>query len=383
MIVVCEPQCSGFEHAEVNAALLAVLKQAFPGQRTLFLAERDHIARVGEALRRHAVEGIEFQPICLPRQRGYVIRFVRELGLCKRVFALAARNGARWIIYSSITSQSLVSIKLLIKSFPQLRCGVAMHAVLATITKRPLRPLRWLFWFRRALEFAHSDRLRYIVMGQPIADELRRRLPSIGDRLISIDLPYLYADPQPHEPFRDNVVRFGAFGVGHRDKGTDILFRLAADLQRVDACCRSQFTLLGPIVDWRLRKLTPDPVLVPSPSQPLSRADLDCRAKSVDYAVFCHKPQSYALRASAVFFDALSYLKPVIAYRAPFFEHYFRVMGDIGYLCDTYDEMRQTIVEIMRSRPAERYARQRANLLAGRGPLSPSRLGARLAELLR
>ncbi|HUT74613.1 MAG TPA: hypothetical protein VM221_07240 [Armatimonadota bacterium] len=383
MIVVCEPQCAGFVHAQVNAALLAVIRAAFPGQRIMFLAEGEHLAEVGETLREHAIAPIELLQIRLPRQRGHLIRFCQELALCKAAFAAAARNQARWVVYSSITSESLFAVKLVLPSFPQIRCVAAMHAILATITQRPRRVLRRVFWFRRALRFRPSDRIAYLVMGQPIADELCREMPAIADQVMFMDLPYFYAAPQPHEPFAGDVVRFGAFGVGHRDKGTDALFRMASEMQALDCDRRPEFTVLGPIVDWRMQRMAAHPVVVPSPAKPLRRAEFDRRAAGVDYAVFFHRPQSYALRASGVFCDALSHLKPVIALRTPFFAHHFEAMGDIGYLCDSYKEMQEVILDILRTKPVARYARQRANLLAARERVSLSRLSARLAELLR
>jgi len=43
MIIICEPQCIGFEHAEFNAALLSVIKHAFPDEEIMFVAEKEHI----------------------------------------------------------------------------------------------------------------------------------------------------------------------------------------------------------------------------------------------------------------------------------------------------------------------------------------------------
>jgi hypothetical protein len=43
MILACEPICIGFEHSMVNAAMLAVFKDAFPGEELIFSAEEEHL----------------------------------------------------------------------------------------------------------------------------------------------------------------------------------------------------------------------------------------------------------------------------------------------------------------------------------------------------
>lgn len=380
MILACEPGCSGFVHAETNAALLAVLREAFPGNRIVFLAERDHLGQVLASLENHSVSGIESHPVRIPWRRGHVIRYLGSLRLCRRVFELAAECGAHWVVFSSVDSHCLMSAKRVLRSFREIRCAVVIHGIAASITARPKGSLRWWFWFRRALEARTSGVVRYVVMGSPIQDALSREIPSIAGEIVSIDHPYFFADPQPYEPLKGGVIRFGAFGVGHRDKGTDLLFRMARELRAPDGACKPQFILVGHIADKRLMKLSPDPVVVPSPVGPMSREDFEAHARAVDYAVFLHRPESYALRASGTLFDAFSHLKPIIAVRTPLFDYYFERMGDIGYLCSDYDEMKGTIIDIMRTRPVDRYMRQRANLLSGRALMSLPRLGARLAR---
>ena len=48
MIIVAEPQCVGFEHVEVNTALLTVIRQAFPTKEIWFFAEKEHLNLVKE-----------------------------------------------------------------------------------------------------------------------------------------------------------------------------------------------------------------------------------------------------------------------------------------------------------------------------------------------
>ena len=55
MIVICEPQFWGFQHATVNAALIGTVAEAFQEEELLFLAEAAHIRYVKNILDAHSV----------------------------------------------------------------------------------------------------------------------------------------------------------------------------------------------------------------------------------------------------------------------------------------------------------------------------------------
>ena len=75
-----------------------------------------------------------------------------------------------------------------------------------------------------------------------------------------------------------------------------------------------------------------------------------------------------------VFVDALSFGKPGIYLRNPFVEHYFERMGDIGYLCDSLDQVQETVESILLRFPLERYRAQRRAVGKGRRLFAPETL---------
>jgi hypothetical protein len=61
-------------------------------------------------------------------------------------------------------------------------------------------------------------------------------------------------------------------------------------------------------------------------------------------------------------------------------EHYFRLLGDVGYLCDTLDEMSDLIEQLLHEKPTARYNQQVRNILAGRSLFDPAALAPRLKQ---
>ncbi len=382
MIIIYEPQCAGFEHVEFNAALILSFSHAFLKEKILFLAEEEHLSQVSSKIS-GMTNMVDFSAVVLPSRRFSSLRKLPwEFLLCRKVFELARNSKTNKVVFSSITSPSLISVKLLLLKFKEIRSIIIPHRILETLVERPSfrRPLEILFWFRIWFPWGNNDRIKYLVLGSSIKEQLGFLFPNLKELLGSIDLPYFYKeqDELPLPNSTGTKIRFASFGVGHRGKGTEFFFKLAEEVQARETRYKPEFIVIGQMID---KTITSDSVKVPSPDAPLSREAFDSYSRDIDYAVFLHKPATYKLVASGALFDAFSYAKPVIALRSPFFEHYFRVMGDIGYLCDNYDEMKELILSLLENKPTERYGCQRKNILLGRKQFTLEKIGEAIAKI--
>jgi len=382
MLVVCEPDCRGFVHAEVNAGLIAVLRAAFPGEPLAFFAEREHLRQAAEVLEEQGVPAVELRPLRRLPFTDPLLRWPGDRWLARRILGFAARRAARAVVFCSVTGPGLLALQAALRRRPEVACLAALHGILAGILEPPRRLKKRLFWLRRALERGGNPGLRYLVFGAPIQRELARELPALAGRLVCMDLPH-FACPLPETggPPGDPV-RFGSLGVAHRDKGSELFFRLAREVTAAATARRAEFVLVGHLVDRPLRGLAPGPVRISSPHAPLSRAEFAAQAQALDYCLFLYPPEAYRLRASAALLDAFALAKPVIALRTPLTEHYFARLGDIGFLCEDYEGMRRAVLAILDGGCGERYLRQRETLREARGCFTPASLAPRLREAL-
>jgi hypothetical protein len=382
MIVICEPQCVGFEHVEVNAALIAGMRYAFPQEEILFLAEKEHLERVSCTLEEHHVK-IRSREISIPQRfLSNLRRLPTELLLCKNIFDIARNNATNKVLFISITSSTLISIKALLRFYNEIECVAIPHNILNTITKRPsLKPTETPFWFRFWLSFGNMKRLRYLVLSPYIRERLSVLLPKIRKYVRSVDLPYFFAVEKETRRSDSGPIRFGAFGAATRSKGADIFFTVAREILCSHVRFVPEFVLVGHITDKTIGGLPEDSVIVESSDLPLSREEFETRAKNVDYVLFLNRPNAYELVASGSLMDAFSYLRPIIALKQPLFEYYFKTMGDIGYLCESYGEIKEQILSILTNKPDERYRAQQCNILNGREQFSPLVVSSQLATL--
>jgi len=394
-IVVCEPQCWGFEHALFNAALLNTVLLAYPEARVYYLGEAGHLEWVRAYLGRASEEclgRVEWRAIDIPAA-DYLHwgRFTRygyrqEQVWFNQVRDLLRRESPRLLVLASITNPGLFVVKrsmlLGLVSLPTL---IIPHSILALLlTKHPLKPLLdWMLSFRQVLAFPQPRHLRYIALGGSIYSHLLSASPKLASRFNVLDPPYLWdsgVPPGSHlEPRQPGErVRFGYMGVGY--KGFEGFTRLAGAIQ--PRGLNSEFLLVGFLntpVDSSLYR----GVVQGVSDTPLTPEEYGRRAVSLTYAVWTARPEHYRLAASVSFIDALSFAKPGIYLRNPFIEHYAQKMGDIGYLCDSLDEMQAVMLEILHDFPGQRYQAQRQNILHGRRIFEPETLAPRLREIGR
>lgn len=385
-ILVCEPQCRGFEHAPFNAALLQTLHAAWPEACLAFLSEAEHGQWVrqaleqtgGSSLARTVWEEIQVPPESLrPWERNWD-RFRFEWPTCRRMAWEARRRETSLVILSSLTNSGLLGLKLALYRWPsRAPVWVVWHGILRTALE-PAPPL-WrerLIHLRTVLLLPHPRRLRYIVLGQPILETIRQYLPRVARHFQYIDLPYLW---RWHEvtPVPRNVLRFGFFGVGA--KGFDLFAQLAAKVRQDTPNAR--FMLVGFLSNEQARGMTANHPVEGLSDTPLPQAEYDRRALELTYAVATSYREDYRVTASASFLDSLSYVKPIIALRNPYLAYYFERMGDIGYLCETPEAMEAVIRSVARHFPADRYVQQCRNILSGRRLFEPETIAPVLRRM--
>jgi hypothetical protein len=385
--IVCEPQCWGYEHAAVNAAILHTVALAFPERGLIFLAEPSHLQWVQEVLRREAPASaarITWQEVAVPERQASPWRRVRqEQEWCRLILEMAARPEVGGVLLTSITSPGLLALKLrLYRRGSPVPIVAVPHALLGTLLEPPpLRPSYWLLALRQVLSLPHPGNLSYVALGEPIAATLRSTYPRLGRHFTTLELPVLWATrAAPAPPAAMSRIRFGFFGAGaHPAKGYAAFVKLASDVAHRSGA--AEFVLVGNAPAQPSLGPSAD-IISGSSTEALTSAEYYRRAAGIHYAVWTGGPRHYRLRASATFLDALSYVKPGIYLRNSYLEYYFDRLGDIGYLCDSYDEMADVVVRIAADFPAERYEQQCANILQRRGIFEPAALASRMRAIL-
>jgi hypothetical protein len=392
--ILCEPQCWGFEHALFNAALLDTILWAYPQAQVYFLGEREHLKWIRQSLHKAGVSRsnqhaqVTWQEIAIPAPdfdhwgRFTLDGYRQESAWLQRVLSLVEQIQADLLVITSITNPGLVALKRTIytaqKRIPTI---IIPHSILATIQdKSLLRLLKNRFsGFRQALHLPQPPELRYIALGGSILQYLQATEPRMAKFFRVLDPPYLWDQFELPQGICQipQTVRYGYLGVGH--KGFDTFARLATAV--LSAADNVEFTLVG------FLNTPKDPALYTGRvtgivHEPLSTEEYARRANSLTYSVWvADHLERYRLAASVTFQDALSFIKPGIYLRNPYIEYYMSQMGDIGYLCDSIEQMRDLLIELVHNFPLERYQQQCQNILHARQRFDPQNLALQFRQI--
>jgi hypothetical protein len=388
-IVLCEPQCSGFEHAAFNAALLATVSTAFPNEELLYFGEQSHLQEVKKILKTSGVPTghVTWQSAkILPSKIGGLRRLPAERALARAVLysARSAReqSAAYGVLYCSTTEITILVLKQLLRTAPA-HCAVhvIMHGVLGTLLESRWRyPRRWGFSLRQALSWPHPSSLQYIVLSDSIRTHAIRAMPSLSGCLHAIDMPRLWnirevmLDRNPSKP-----VCFGYFGKAI--KGFPSFYAIASRVKTEQPT--AEFSLVGFLNGYDLSCPYEEKVVSGLAREPIVQAEYVRRALQMDYAVWLADPAHYSLTASATFLDALDYAKPLIYLANPYIDAYAEKMGDIGYRCETLTEIQTVIMELARSFPMIRYREQQNTIFHGRELFDSASLAPALKDIMQ
>ena len=387
MIIISEPQCRDFEHSRVNASLVHTVLLAFRESSVIFLGEPGHAARVRELLEEQAPEDfsrVEWRELSIPpRQSSGPGRFGAEWKAVRSTLRVASQEHASLVLFSSATEIGFFILKIqLAGSRHPVPVFAVMHGVLATVIPgAPRKRFSSLRGMRLVFRLPQPRRLRYVALGESILRSLREFQPRAAHSTAAFEIPFSWTVHElPETQVAPSPVRFGYFGVsGGRGKGFDRFVALATQIR--EEFPESRFMMVGHLSTEadrrRYARMQED-----FPVAPLTQAEYARRAEEVTYAVSLTDPNVYRVGASTSFLDAISSVKPGIYLRNPYLEECFARMGDIGYLCDTYQDVCDCIRSVMNEFPLSRYARQRRNILMMRHMFEPAAISPHLRTIV-
>jgi glycosyltransferase involved in cell wall biosynthesis len=363
----------GFEHVPFDAAFIAAVARAYPGEPIHFFAERDHLAQVQRFLgpgRR--LPDVEWRELTLaPRFAAPKERVASDFRLCRSILSEARRLGATRVVacYMHATTGT-AALKALSLVYRQMVIALVHHgSLLRLMSSRRFGPLLRL----------GNRRLRQIVLGEPIRAEVLADVPELRRSLRAIRHPYFFDGAAPSEYPGSAPATFSFLGLIDESKGFAEFVDLAGEIAP-PAGDAVRFDLIG---GKRGAAVESGPwVKLYGSDGPLPRDVFERQLGQTTYAVFPYRPSAYRLVASGSVLDALAAGKPLIALRNPQFEEMFQVMGDIGYLCDDMAGMKGLIASILRDPPRDRYRQQSRNILATRRIFEPAAVAVELRAAL-
>lgn len=373
MVIFTELQMQGNKHVHVNTGLLEIVINTFRNQEVNVYCDDVHKDNL---LKKHA-SALNLKFNIFPytgdkelRKIHLIYKIFRECTLAYKIFRRAKKENAEVIIFASGFPFTALFLNFLAKFFNK-KIIVCMHGDLGVLslkskkfTIRVFRSVVKRFFLKR-----HKETF-VLLYGQSIKDRLFKLFPHFySNNIIVIDHPYQY-DNLKGGDINKGRITVANIGTGIMNKNSHLLYELAQSLHTLISSNRLKLLQIGN-VSKEVLSYSNKYVSILNNNQFLPSDMYENAIKKSDYFVYFFKSDSiYDLCPSGTFFDALKYQKPIIALHNPFFDYYFEMLGNIGYLCNNVSEMHDIIDNIVNDFDEDIYNNQIENLNRAQQTLS-------------
>lgn len=353
MILVFEPECKGFAHEQVNAAVVANLLQE--GHKVHLMAEAEHIECIKAVIEDETLlSKLSCEAIAIPKRSSI---FLKQLFLhqkiCNIISSRISELPISQIVFLSINEVNLISAKLLAFKIKQ-KVSIFVHGILECYSDKSWNPFEFKTFFKLLLKLYTPKNLSYIAISLHIKPALVKRASGLSRKFSFVYHPYLFK--KGDEALSTNS-HFSYVGAFHEGKGAKELLQVASKLKSLNSGA------LIRIVGYNgTPEVCPENIISPYTDRRLSCEEMQCEIASSKYLVFTYPLHMYNFMASGALFDAFQHEKPIIALKHPMFEFYFEQFGNIGYLCDSVESFAKTVDTLSKDDNEARYSEMVQNL---------------------
>jgi glycosyltransferase involved in cell wall biosynthesis len=383
-IVYCESRFAGNEHAPFNAAFISSIMLAYPDAQMVCFSGKKQQEAIRQLLKEEGCRffgSIEWRKIDrFVKNKTYFLQmFINDFWWVAYFFKKIKNINPDLVILGTTSPLTIFLLKIL--SFMINRktvWGIVLHSELCDVdVKGSRRPWHFFTSIGKILGYFQPPNMKLVLLGEPIYRTLLSIMPKLSDKKIySIEHPYFWSVKKEQvvcRPSQEKII-FGFLGSIYKGRGYELYEKLAKKAEGLTD--KATFITVGSVAPSYFRDH-----FARLPRQPLSFADYREQASRITYSMHLGGYSLYRLAASGSFLDSLSYVKPVIALRNPYVEYYFEKLGDIGYLCDTYEDVEKVVIDIINNFSPEKYMLQCENILNNRDLFSPEKVSRQIREI--
>ncbi len=338
----------GDKHVHVNSGLLNILITSFKEQKIDVFCDSKHKRELLQYVKSNKLlsfKTFEYTGVKELRKSATLAKTLRESLIAHKIFNHAKKNKAEVIVFASVFPFTAVAINFFSWIFNQ-RIIVCLHGDIGVLKLNKNKITTIVYKYVVKLFFStRSSTVTSLFYGKTIEDELFKMFPSFKRKnVISIDHPYNYETELLVTSLdKSNTVIIANIGTGLMNKNSHLLYKLA-EMQKCNVETKKVGFIQVGNVSPEVLSYSNAYVNILNNNEFIPFDVFEKNIMQADYFIYFFKNHSlYDLCPSGTFFDAIKYKKPIISLRNPFFEYYFNRFGNIGYLCDSVEEMSSII----------------------------------------
>ena len=359
MVVIADLWMCDKTHVPFNAAMVQIIQEIFKTEKLSFFGEKRHIDNIVKVI--GSTGRVSYHNI-IQVKGGKAKHIIRELFALYNLIKLAIfcrENNVSVLILLYMYPPSHYVFELVREYFfSGQKVFIVLHGEVGWINETQIKHRKICgYLLKLALELKKKDNnLKYIALGEVIKQNILINVNVQQELLISIDHPYIYSPILPRCP-RLKPLSLASIGTADITRNVHLIFEVGNKYNKYITAGLLKLDIIGPI-NSDIDKYVNQYVSYSKTGEKLSRAEYEKKILDIDYALFFRHNNQYTMRASGALFDALQFEKPIIAIKNDYFEYYFKQFGNIGYLCETIEQLYQIINYLLKETPLTEYQEQ-------------------------
>jgi len=378
MIILCESQCKGFSHEQVNSGFVYGLKLAYPNEKLVLFADRSHFRNIISIFKRNNISTKDLRntPITFNAERSFTLGgILHYYFLFKNLFDKALNLGVNKIFFLSNNPVILFIIKLLKmnKKYTDLHFTFVLHGELEDISNEsykeqyapsakrmeevvdvrslfikvihnyrkiplfimekltlPLNAmnLRYSLFFKsrirmkKMLLWNHSSQYHYVSLSPHVTKNAKKYINIDYLNFYTIIMPIIFRNStvRPNNKF----VKFAVFGYGDSSQMQKMLLLLSK--MNLSKPYEIRIISMDRRGTWGFQNIT-----YVGNNKTLERSEMDDASRDIDIFINLYDKTRHKLGCSLSIFESISYLKPVLHLSNDGYNFFNKTSKPIGF----------------------------------------------------
>ncbi|MCP2029199.1 hypothetical protein L1276_004383 [Flavobacterium sp. HSC-32F16] len=351
-IVISEVSHVGEVHFQVNSCFVEMISNAYPSGEVIFIAEQNHIKAVKLNLQFSNIPNLKYLPYEAfydQKKFKWRSRIIGEWRQILKIFKVGVLHKNETFIWTCLfpTGHLFLNILLLFKR--KTKHVIILHGELEFLKIKGKRKSEILLGVILKLAFfLSSKRTKYIVLGDNIKKSLVNLLSySTLNKIYSILHPYNFSVNKENiaEKEDHNILTIGSIGTQMVSKNSNCIYDLGEYFKTDIINNKINLLTIGRVLpelhnyqNGLVKNLYSDSFV--------TQENFELEISKLDFIIFFYDNSSYKLCASGAIFEAIRLEVPIISIKNDYFLWLFESFGELGFLCDDLNGIKEIITKI-------------------------------------
>lgn len=393
-IIIIDNVITGNNHLVINSGIINMAKFLFGNnaiaKEILFFGEKKHTSTLAKLVDSNESCKVSFHPVEVIKpktgklQKGisWIKKILKDKEFINGLLEINSDYNPKIVIISTISPFNLYLFINKINTILDQKFLIFLHGEVELIFDKNLSFSEKIkkYFLEKAFKKIPSN-TQLVVFTETIKKALIDKFDFNDNQVITINHPILKFERNNFEI--SSCITFSHLGLANKRKNSELIFKLADnfdDAVNNDSC---RFSIIGRLIESDIKHINPNVEIESKNDQPIPNERYIELISNADYSLIFLLEEEYVYRISGSLLDSIQFQIPIIALKHTFINELFEKGGDIGFVCDNYEEMQEVVNQIILKNPKfiDRYSLQVENLKKLSEKFFPENAAAAIIEL--